>query len=147
MKKALSTFAILSLLFACQTSGQETISENDEPTNSNTNITNMSKKETVGTFLGAVIQNDTSTMRELANSDYIQHNPFIPTGLEPFIKILPVLQENGTTAENIRMFQDGDYVFMHNVWKNATPFGAKEMVSFDIIRLDEKGKVAEHWDA
>jgi len=78
---------------------------------------------------------------------YIQHNPFIPTGLEPFIQMLPVLQKNGTTAENIRMFQDGNYVFMHNIWKNAKPFGADEMVSFDIIRLDDRGKVAEHWDA
>lgn len=38
-------------------------------------------------------------------------------------------------------------VFMHNIWHNATPFGADEMVAFDIIRVDENGKVAEHWDA
>ncbi|PWN06783.1 hypothetical protein DDZ15_05785 [Rhodohalobacter mucosus] len=107
----------------------------------------MNKKETVGTFLSAVLQNDPATMRELANADYIQHNPFIPTGLEPFIQMLPLLQEHGTTAENIRMFRDGNYVFMHNIWKNATPFGADEMVSFDIIRLDDNGKIAEHWDA
>ena len=106
-----------------------------------------SNKEIVGTFLGAVVQGDADTMRELANPDYIQHNPFIPTGLEPFIELLPVLAEAGTTAENIRMFQDGDYVFMHNIWRNAAPFGADEMVSFDIIRLDENGRVAEHWDA
>lgn len=107
----------------------------------------MSNKETVGTFLGAALKNDPETMRKLANADYIQHNPFIPTGLEPFIQMLPILQENGTTAENIRMFQDGNYVFMHNIWRNAQPFGADEMVSFDIIRLDKDGKVAEHWDA
>ena len=107
----------------------------------------MSNKEIVGTFLGAVLKNDPETMRQVANADYIQHNPFLPTGLEPFIQMLPVLQENGTTAENIRMFQDGNYVFMHNIWRNAKPFGADEMVSFDIIRIDEKGKVAEHWDA
>lgn len=107
----------------------------------------MNTKEIVGTFLGSVLQHDPATMRELANADYIQHNPFIPTGLEPFIGMLPVLQENGTTAENIRLFQDGHYVFMHNIWRNAKPFGADEMVSFDIIRVDEHGKVAEHWDA
>ena len=45
------------------------------------------------------------------------------------------------------MFEDGDYVFMHNIWRNAKPFGADEMVSFDIIRIDSDGKVAEHWDA
>lgn len=107
----------------------------------------MSTKETVGAFLGAVQNNDPTTMRELANADYIQHNPHIPTGLEPFIEMLPVLQQHGTTAENVRMFQDGNYVFMHNIWRNAKPFGADEMVSFDIIRVDDSGKVAEHWDA
>ena len=106
-----------------------------------------SLKPIVGTFLGAVLQGDVETMREVANADYIQHNPFIPTGLEPFIGLLPVLQEAGTTAENIRMFEDGNYVFMHNIWRNAAPFGADEMVAFDIIRVDENGKVAEHWDA
>jgi predicted SnoaL-like aldol condensation-catalyzing enzyme len=104
-------------------------------------------KPIVSAFLGAVLQGDVDTMRELANADYIQHNPFIPTGLEPFIEMLPVLQEAGTTAENIRMFEDGNYVFMHNIWRNAAPFGADTMVSFDIIRVDENGKVAEHWDA
>ena len=107
----------------------------------------MNKKERVGIFLAAVLQNDPARMRELANANYIQHNPFIPTGLEPFIEMLPVLQENGTTAENIRMFQDGNFIFMHNIWRNATLFGADEMVSFDIIRLDADGNVAEHWDA
>ena len=122
---------------------------NAQTTNNNThsNSSTMTNKEIVGTFLGAVLSNDPATMREFANTDYIQHNPFIPTGLEPFIQLLPVLQENGTTAENIRMFQDGNYVFMHNIWRNAKPFGADEMVSFDIIRVDEDGKVAEHWDA
>ena len=107
----------------------------------------MNKKETVGAFLGAVLKNDPATMRELANTSYIQHNPYIPTGLEPFIDMLPILQESGTTAENIRMFRDGNFVFMHNIWRNAKPFGADEMVSFDIIRLDDHGNVAEHWDA
>ncbi len=107
----------------------------------------MTKKETVGAFLGAVLSQDTATTRELANADYVQHNPFIPSGLEPFIQMLPLLREHGTTAENVRMFEDGNFVFMHNIWRNAKPFGANEMVSFDIIRLDNKGKVAEHWDA
>ena len=108
---------------------------------------NMNKKEIVGTFLGAVAKQDAETMRKFANADYIQHNPFVPTGLEPFIQLLPVLKEHGTYAENVRMFEDGNYVFMHNIWKNAKPFGADEMVAFDIIRIDENGKVAEHWDA
>jgi len=141
MKKVIAVIALAGSLSSCHTAKTNTISEVN-PSKS----TDMNKKEIVGTFLGAVMQQDASKMRELANTNYIQHNPFIPSGLEPFIQMLPVLKENGTTAENIRMFQDGNYVFMHNIWRNAEPFGADEMVSFDIIRLDDKGKVAEHWD-
>jgi predicted SnoaL-like aldol condensation-catalyzing enzyme len=149
MRRVLPVFIAAGLLMACGNGSTPSVRTGSEIiTEESTSITtDMSKKEIVGTFLGAVLQGDTTTMRELANADYIQHNPFIPTGLEPFIQMLPVLQENGTTAENIRMFQDGNYVFMHNIWRNASPFGADEMVSFDIIRLDENGKVAEHWDA
>jgi predicted SnoaL-like aldol condensation-catalyzing enzyme len=130
--KVLTLILVLSVLSACST-GMKKTTKNHKPL--------------VGQFLGSVLKGDVETMRKLANSDYIQHNPYIPTGLEPFIKMLPVLKKAGTTAENIRMFQDGDYVFMHNIWRNAKPFGADEMVSFDIIRIDENGKVAEHWDA
>jgi predicted SnoaL-like aldol condensation-catalyzing enzyme len=129
-------------LAACSTNAPQSTTQPVQ-----TKVTAMSNKQTVGAFLGAVLQQDTARMRELANADYIQHNPFIPTGLEPFIQLLPVLKQNGTTAENVRMFEDGNFVFMHNIWRKAKPFGADTMVSFDIIRIDENGKVAEHWDA
>ena len=141
MRKVIIALSLVGFLVSYDSAKTQSISES----NQSKTIT-MSKKETVGTFLGAALKGDTTTMYKLANTDYIQHNPFIPTGLEPFIQMLPILQENGTTAENIRMFQDGNYVFMHNIWRNAKPFGADEMVSFDIIRLDDNGKVAEHWD-
>jgi len=141
MRKVLAVLALSGILASCGTAQTNSTSE----VNSNNN--KMNNKEIVGAFLGAVMKNDPETMRQHANADYIQHNPFIPTGLEPFIQMLPVLQENGTHAENIRMFQDGNYVFMHNIWHNAKPFGADQMVSFDILRIDEHGKVAEHWDA
>jgi predicted SnoaL-like aldol condensation-catalyzing enzyme len=140
MRQALSLLLITGMIASCNT--EKTTSD---PPSSTTST--MSKKQIVGTFLGAVAKQDTTTMREWANADYIQHNPFVPTGLEPFIGLLPVLKQFGTYAENVRMFEDGNYVFMHNIWHNAKPFGADEMVAFDIIRVDESGKVAEHWDA
>ena len=142
MRLSIIVLSLAGLLASCDSVQTQSTNETNP-----SKATTMTKKETVGTFLGAVLKGDTTTMRALANADYIQHNPFIPTGLEPFIDMLPILQENGTTAENIRMFQDGNYIFMHNIWRNAKPFGADEMVSFDIIRLDDNGKVAEHWDA
>jgi len=144
MKKLFLILATTTTLIACNSNISK---EKQQEEISNSKQKKMSKKEIVGQFLSAVMQQDTVTMREVANADYIQHNPFIPTGLEPFIGLLPVLKEHGTTATNVRMFQDGNYVFMHNIWHNAQPFGADEMVAFDIIRVDENGKVAEHWDA
>ncbi len=141
MKKVITVFVLAGILASCGTTKTNSTSENNQTEET------MNNKEIVGTFLGAVAKQDAETMRKFANADYIQHNPFVPTGLEPFIGLLPVLKEHGTYAENVRMFQDGDYVFMHNIWKNAKPFGADEMVAFDIIRVDENGKVAEHWDA
>ena len=142
MKKILAVLVLSGVLASCGVNQTKSTSEVNQSNNSE-----MNNKEIVGTFLGAVAQQDTATMRKFANADYIQHNPFVPTGLEPFIGLLPVLKEYGTYAENVRMFQDGNFVFMHNIWKNAKPFGADEMVAFDIIRVDENGKVAEHWDA
>jgi predicted SnoaL-like aldol condensation-catalyzing enzyme len=142
MKKVFTVIVLAGILASCNTSKTNSTSENNQSEEKT-----MNNKEIVGTFLGAVAKQDAETMRKFANADYIQHNPFVPTGLEPFIGLLPVLKEHGTYAENVRMFQDGDYVFMHNIWENAKPFGADEMVAFDIIRVDENGKVAEHWDA
>ena len=142
MRKTIIVLSLAGFLASCNSAKTQSKSERNP-----SKITTMSNKEIVVTFLGAVMKNDPETMRQYANADYIQHNPFIPTGLEPFIQMLPILQEHGTYAENIRMFQDGNYVFMHNIWHNAKPFGADEMVSFDILRIDENGKVAEHWDA
>jgi predicted SnoaL-like aldol condensation-catalyzing enzyme len=142
MRKVISVFVLSGIITSCSIAQTKSTSEVNSKNNKE-----MNNKEIVGTFLGAVAKQDAETMRKFAHADYIQHNPFVPTGLEPFIQLLPVLKEHGTYAENVRMFQDGNYVFMHNIWKNAKPFGADEMVAFDIIRVDKNGKVAEHWDA
>ena len=142
MKNVVIMLLLLGILASCSNNKTQSTSGVNQ-----SKVVKMNIKEIVGTFLGAVAKQDAETMRKFANADYIQHNPFVPTGLEPFIGLLPVLKQNGTYAENVRMFQDGNFVFMHNIWHNAKPFGADEMVSFDILRVDNNGKVAEHWDA
>ncbi|NRB59074.1 MAG: nuclear transport factor 2 family protein [Winogradskyella sp.] len=87
-----------------------------------------------------------SDLRTYFNEDYIQHNPHVPAGLEPVVGFLPNLKEAGTTVKTHRLLQDGDLVVAHNSYDNAQAFGAKEIVAFDIYRV-ENGKIAEHWDA
>lgn len=78
--------------------------------------------------------------------NYIQHNPNVPSGRAAFISFLPKLKEHGSQIQNIRMLEDGPYIIMHHLWQNAAPFGADEMVAFHIIRFDENGLIAEHWN-
>ncbi len=78
-------------------------------------------------------------------TDYIQHNPTVPTGIMPVLGFLPVLQENKTTYTNHRLLQDGNYIIFHNSYHNAEPFGSKEVIAFDVWRMED-GMVAEHWD-
>lgn len=88
---------------------------------------------------------DAEGVKKYFATDYIQHNPHVPTGIEPVLGFLPVLKEANTTYTNHRLLQDGEYVIFHNSYHNADAFGAKEVVAFDVWRM-ENGKVAEHWD-
>ncbi len=89
---------------------------------------------------------DATKVKQYFREDYIQHNPHVPTGIEPVLGFLPVLKESGTTYQNHRLLEDGEFIIMHNTYNNAEAFGAKEVVTFDVWRMQD-GQVAEHWDA
>lgn len=89
---------------------------------------------------------DEAGVKTYFTENYIQHNPGIPTGIAPVIGFLPVLKEAGTSMQTHRIFQDGDMVVMHNTYDNAEAFGGPQVVTFDVLRV-ENGKLAEHWDA
>ncbi len=89
---------------------------------------------------------DEDAMRRLYAPDYIQHNPHVPSGIDPVLGLLPVLKEAGFDYETHRMIEDGDLILTHTTYTNADVFGAPTVVAFDIWRIEE-GRVAEHWDA
>ena len=108
----------------------------------------LSQKEKAASFLEAVNTRDVVSIEELVTENYIQHNPFLPTGRDAFVQVVTTtLADNNTKVENQRMLEEGNFVAMHNLWINAAPFGADTVVSFDILRFDDNGKIAEHWDA
>lgn len=76
MKQFVIILLTLSTLTACKDPKPK---ENIQSKTSKT--TSMNKKETALAFVKAVTNQDEKTVRELVNSDYIQHNPFLPTGL------------------------------------------------------------------
>ena len=138
LKKILSLLLLTFLIASCD-------KDEDDPTPS---APEMSQKEKIALFFEAINERDVLTLEELVTENYIQHNPFIPTGRDAFVQLLTtVLEENGTQVQNIRVIEDGNFVAIHNLWTNAAPFGADTVVTFDILRFDENGKIAEHWDA
>lgn len=50
----------------------------------------------------------------------------------------------GATVEIIRVFEDKDFVIMHNRYENLDGYDSP-MLTFDIVRF-KNGKIVEHWD-
>lgn len=153
MKKVLAIILALTmatgLLSACG-SGDTTeptpaaTPETTEPTAEPT-VEAQSNIDKALALINTFATGDTETARELLDENYIQHNLAYGTGEDAFISSVEGLAaaETATTVENIRAFEDGDYVFLQNVYNFA---GAGEQVAFDIFRFDSDGEVAEHWD-
>lgn len=101
-------------------------------------------KEKALTLIQSFSNGDVSIAKELLKEDYIQHNLAYGTGRDAFIGSVEYLASADvkTTVNNIRVFEDGDYVFLQTVYNFA---GAGDQVAFDIFRFDD-GKIAEHWD-
>lgn len=106
----------------------------------------MTPTEIVLAAMAAIFTDvDPQAAERLLAPDYIQHNPDVPTGAGPIIGFIPALAESGITVTTHRVIAEGDMVVLHNTYDNAEAFGAKELVAFDIFRVED-GKVAEHWD-
>ena len=104
-------------------------------------ITNTEKALAV---IGSFATGDTGPAMDYMAEGYIQHNPDYETGRDAFIASVEYLGSAPvpTTVENVRAFEDGNYVFLQTIYNFA---GAGEQVGFDIFRF-EGGLIAEHWD-
>ena len=77
---------------------------------------------------------------------YIQHNPLVGDGKEPFINYFEkmAIDYSEKNIEFVRSVAEGDLVVLHT---HQTWPGGDEYVTMDFFRFDENGKIVEHWDS
>lgn len=79
---------------------------------------------------------------------YTQHNPEVPDGKDGFIWYFEKLARDYPDKKLVfkRVLAEGNHVVVHCWSEFPAWLGSSEFAAIDIFRLDDNGKIVEHWD-
>ncbi len=106
----------------------------------------LNKENAISFYKMAYEGNPREAVELFVGSEYIQHNPLVGDGKEPFIDYFDRMAKEypDKSIEFVRSVAEGDLVALHThqVWPDN-----EEYVTMDFFRFDDNGKIVEHWDS
>jgi len=106
----------------------------------------QNKKNAIAFYQMAYDGQPRQAVEQYVGDEYIQHNPLVGNGKEPFIAYFERMaaEYSEKSIKFVRSIAEGDLVALHT---HQTWPGDVEYVTMDFFRFDENGKIVEHWDS